>query len=201
LALFCAFLDTSSLPMRFICSLTARHYPRFPSGLIPSFHWPLAATRRLCHRQFTGRRGAGHRRGDAKDRTRPDHGGQALSYYSPAGRFRRRNRPIFSKFIPRQPFLATAHWSSCLVGPGAISAGDGRFASSSDQRSNVCLFSHSSSLTRGVSHTPRGVREIITSALLTAWPRRPRGPILPIQRADKELKAPPALLRDRQAAA
>ncbi len=187
--------------MRFICSLTARHYPRFPSGLIPSFHWPLAATRRLCHRQFTGRRGAGHRRGDAKDRTRPDHGGQALSYYSPTGRFRRRNRPIFSKFIPRQPFLATAHWSSCLVGPGAISAGDGRFASSSDQRSNVCLFSHSSSLTRGVSHTPRGVREIITSALLTAWPRRPRGPILPIQRADKELKAPPALLRDRQAAA
>ena len=47
-----------------ICSLTARHYPCFPSG--PSLHWPLAATRRLCHRQFSGRRGAGHRRGDAK---------------------------------------------------------------------------------------------------------------------------------------
>jgi hypothetical protein len=25
----------------------------------PSLYWPLAATRRLCHRQFTGRRGAG----------------------------------------------------------------------------------------------------------------------------------------------
>ena len=121
-----------------ICSLTARHYPCFPSG--PSLHWPLAATRRLCHRQFTGRRGAGHRRGDAKDRTWPDHGDQALSYYSPARRFRRRNRPIFSKFIPRQPFLATAHWSSCLVGPGAIGAGDARFASSSGQSSNVCPF-------------------------------------------------------------
>src|SRR5208337_4126581 len=47
-----------------ICSLTARHYPCFPSG--PSLHWPLAATRRLYHRQFSGRRGAGHRRGDAK---------------------------------------------------------------------------------------------------------------------------------------
>src|SRR5271157_4552842 len=44
------------------------------SVTIPSVHSPLAtrysprfrATRRLCHRQFTGRRGAGHRRGDAK---------------------------------------------------------------------------------------------------------------------------------------
>src|SRR5271157_2375568 len=77
-----------------ICSLTARHYPCFPLG--PSLHWPLAATRRLCHRQFSGRRGAGHRRGDAKDRMRPDHGDQALSYYSLSRRFRRRNRPIFS---------------------------------------------------------------------------------------------------------
>ena len=39
----------------------------------PSLHWPLAATRRLCHRQFTGLRGAGHRRGDAKHHPRsPD---------------------------------------------------------------------------------------------------------------------------------
>ena len=54
-----------------ICSLTARHYPCFTSG--PSLHWPLAATRRLCHRQFTGLRGAGHRRGDAKHHPRsPD---------------------------------------------------------------------------------------------------------------------------------
>ena len=29
------------------------------------------------------------------------------------------------------------------------------------------------SRTRGLSHTPRGVRGIITSILLTAWPRRP----------------------------
>ncbi len=41
-------------------------------------------------------------------------------------------------------------------------------------------FSLSSSLTRGLSHTPRGVRGIITSFLLTAWPRRPWGPIPPI---------------------
>ncbi len=39
----------------------------------PSLHWPLAATRRLCHRQFTGLWGAGHRRGDAKHHPRsPD---------------------------------------------------------------------------------------------------------------------------------
>jgi len=77
----------------------------------------------IYHCQFTGRRGAGHRRGDAKDRMRPDHGDQALSYYSLSRRFRRRNRPIFSKFIPRQPFLATAHWSSCLEGQGRSAPG------------------------------------------------------------------------------
>ncbi len=49
--------------------------------------------------------------------------------------------PVSSKMIPRQPFLATSHWSSCLVGPGAIGAEDDRFASSSGQSCNACPFS------------------------------------------------------------
>jgi hypothetical protein len=53
----------------------------------------------VCHSQFTGLRGTGHRRGDAKDRTRPDHGDQALSYWidivdRPAMSFQSGDRPL-----------------------------------------------------------------------------------------------------------
>ena len=133
----------------------------------------------IYHCQFTGRRGAGHRRGDAKDRMRPDHGDQALSYYSLSRRFRRRNRPIFSKFIPRQPFLATAHWSSCLVGPGAIGTGTVALPARRITEAMSVLFFLAFLIpdARSIAY-PRGVREIITSALLTAWPRRPGDPFL-----------------------
>ncbi len=144
-------------------------------------------------------------------------------YYSPARRFRRRNSPHSSKLIPRQPFLATAHWSSCLVGPGAIGAGAlalparrVRVAMSvpsllaflvcchnqlpnnmlqivflsqdwfSGNRCRVRVAMSVPSLlaflipdARSIAY-PRGVRGIIISNLLTAWPRRPWEPLPPI---------------------
>ena len=138
----------------------------------------------IYHCQFTGRRGAGHRRGDAKDRMRPDHGGQAANLLLPhsSRRFRRRNRPIFSNFIPR--LTVPCHRPLVVMSRRARSdRRGGRLLCQlvgSEKQCLSCFFSHSSFLMRGLSHTPRGVREIITSALLTAWPRCPRGPILPI---------------------
>ena len=65
-----------------------------------------------------------------------------------------------SKFIPRQPFLATAYWSSCLVGPGPIGAGDARSASPSGQNSHVCPFA---------SCFPHPSREVYRIPPRSAW--------------------------------
>jgi len=43
--------------MRFICSLTARHYPCFPSG--PSLHWPLLAAYGTASSRGVGEPGTG----------------------------------------------------------------------------------------------------------------------------------------------